>query len=132
MHKQIRAVPRRSPADLAAFLEVLADARINILAAGGGDLEFGGEFAFAVSHEEHDAAVAALEGLYTVRVLEPYVCEMEPQQVGELLRCVREAQAQNLVTGSSIRDLSIGVPDDTGRVPVMIYSDVREGRELAS
>ena len=35
MHKQIRVVPARSPADLQAFLEVLAAERINIEAAGG-------------------------------------------------------------------------------------------------
>ena len=49
MHKQqLRGLAEQSPADLAAYLAVLAEQGINIIAAGGGDVENGGEFAFAV------------------------------------------------------------------------------------
>ena len=60
MHKQIRVVPAKSPADLKAFLEVLAAARINIVAAGGSDVEQGGEFAFAVTDGQEADAIALL------------------------------------------------------------------------
>ena len=50
MHQQIRTQPTQSPPDLQAFLTVLEEAGINIEAAGGSDIEQGGEFAFAVAH----------------------------------------------------------------------------------
>ena len=74
MHLQIRAIPAKSPADLKAFLEVLAAADINIVAAGGSNLEQGGEFAFAVTHGQEDEAIRLLkEAGYQPRALDASV-----------------------------------------------------------
>ena len=63
VHAPRRSAPRRpSPRrSLLAFLEVLAEADINIEAAGGSNIERGGEFAFAVAHGQEDQAMAVLE-----------------------------------------------------------------------
>ncbi len=71
MHLQVRSVPATSPANLEAFLKVLKQAGLNIEAAGGGDIENGGEFAFAVGEDRVDEAKAALEAAgYHPRIVE--------------------------------------------------------------
>ena len=72
MHAQIRTKPARSPANLAELLQVLKDAGINIEAAGGSNIEQGGEFAFAVAHGQEDKAIAILEEeRYKPRLVRP-------------------------------------------------------------
>jgi hypothetical protein len=124
MHQQIRLVTRLSPPDLAAALQVVADAGINILAVGGSNLEHGGEFGFAVAHEDQAAAVAALEAKrYRPRAVDVTVCWITKNEPGQLLECVRTASNANKGTGKAIRDIAIGVADDQGRIPVQIFSD---------
>ena len=140
MHKQIRVVPARSPADLKAFLEVLAAAGINITAAGGSNVEQGGEFAFMVTDgQEADAIALLTDAGYQPRELDIEVeaedgsifttCWMTDQP-GELLRCVREVTDANQAAGRVIKDLSIGVPNANGEIPVQIYSEVFRGRVI--
>ena len=127
MHQQIRTDAKTSAADIEKLLSRLADAKVNIAAAGGSDLEFGGEFAFAPDHKTHDAAIRVLEEFkYTYRVIgddDPglTVCYME-NKPGELHRCIRGVAEANLKSGRIIRDLIIGVPDSDG-IPVQIYSE---------
>ncbi len=123
MHLQIRGIPARSPADLGAYLAVLERAGINIIAAGGSRVEHGGEFAFAVEHGTEDAAMAALAAEdFKPRLVEVQECWMT-NKPGQLLMCVSEAVRLNAISGRKIVDLSIGVPDERGHIPVQIYSE---------
>ena len=138
MHLQIRAIPAKSPADLKAFLEVLARAEINIEAAGGSNLEQGGDFAFAVAHGQEEEAIRVLEKEgYQPRRFENEIVNDDGSDVttcwmtnepGQLLKCVAAATEANQASGRVIKDLSIGVPDADGRIPVQIYSEVFRGR----
>ena len=138
MHLQIRAIPARSPADLKAFLEVLAAADINIVAAGGGNLEQGGEFAFAVTHGQEDEAIRLLkEAGYQPRALDASVATEDgavfttcwlTDEPGQLLACVTSVTDANEAAGRVIKDLSLGKPGDDGLIPVLIYSEVFRGR----
>jgi hypothetical protein len=126
MHQQIRLAPVKSPADLEAPLRVVADAGINILAVGGSNVEHGGEFGFAVDHDKHDAAIAALRAAgYKPRTADVTVCFLEADKPGQLLDCVAKAAKDNKANGKGIRDIAVGIPDDQGRIPVQIYSDRR-------
>ena len=123
MHLQIRTMPAQSPADLGEFLAVLERAGLNIVAAGGSNVELGGEFAFAVDDGLEEAAVAILEEAgYHPRVVEVDLCWMinEP---GQLLACITNAIRKNASTGRKIKDLAIGVPDSAGHIPVQVYSE---------
>jgi len=110
-----------------AYGRRLAEAGVNISAAGGSDLEFGGELAFAVDHGSEEAAQKVLDRYkYPYRVIgedDPSltVCWMV-NKPGELHRCIAEVAEANLKSGRIIRDLIIGVPDGD-RVPVQIYSE---------
>lgn len=127
MHQQIRTAPRTSPADIEKLLARLAEVGVNLSAAGGGDLEFGGEFAFAVDHGMEDAAIKVLDKFkYPYRVIpenDPRltVCWMENKS-GELHRCMTEVADANLKSGRIVRDLIIGAPKDN-KVPVQIFSE---------
>ena len=122
MHQQIRTAPTQSPADLRAFLAVLKEANINIQAAGGSDIERGGEFAFSVADGTEDDVVALLQqsGYRPRKVdVDHFVVTNEP---GELLACVTKVAATNARLGRVIRDLAVGVDDD-GAVVVQVYSE---------
>ena len=127
MHQQIRTSPRTSAADVEKLLGRLAKKGVNIAAAGGSDVEFGGEFAFAVHHGHEKAAQDVLdEWHYAYRVIpdtDPSltVCWME-DEAGALHKCIQGVAEANLKSGRIIRDLIIGVPDGE-RVPVQIYSE---------
>lgn len=123
MHLQIRAKPSKSPVSLLDFLAVLAEADINILAAGGSDVERGGEFAFAVDHDQVEKAMRTLarEG-YKPSLVEVEVCWMT-NEPGQLRDCVASVTEVNAASGRSIKDISIGVPDQDGRIPVQFYSE---------
>ncbi len=125
MHLQIRAKPSRSPVSLLDFLEVLEQAGINIEAAGGSNVERGGEFAFAVAHEQVDAAMRALAGAgYKPSLAAVETCWMT-NEPGQLRACVARVTEINAESGRLIKDLSIGVPDQDGRIPVQFYSEGR-------
>jgi hypothetical protein len=122
MHLQIRTVPARSPADLRAFLTVLADAGINIEAAGGGDVENGGEFAIAVAHGQEEQAMAVLtDNSYAPQLVDVDTCALT-NEPGQLLACITGVSEKNEALGRYIRDVSIGVPDEEGRIQVQVYS----------
>lgn len=125
MHQQIRVVGAKSPPDLEAVLQVLADAGINIIAVGGSNLEHGGELGFATEHEDQQKALDALTTAgYRPRVADVLVCWLT-NEPGSLLDCIRQAAESNRGTGKGIRDLAIGVPGPDGRIPVQVYSDRR-------
>ena len=138
MHLQIRLKPALSPPDVELLLRRLKEANVNLRGVGGSDIEFGGEFAFAVDDGQEDRAKAALDAAgYRYRVLEHDVdpeltlCWLE-NVPGALHACLEGIANANLDSGRIIRDMLIGVPED-GRVPVQIYSEeVRSGRRSQS
>lgn len=139
MHLQIRLKPATSPPDVEQLLRRLKEANVNLRGVGGSDVEFGGEFAFAVDDGQEDRAKAVLEAdpPYKYRVLEHDVdpeltlCWLE-NVPGALHACLESIASANLDNGRIIRDMLIGVPED-GRIPVQIYSEeVRTGRRSTS
>lgn len=123
MHLQIRTVPALSPASLEELLQVLEGAGINIEAAGGSDVEFGGEFAFAVAHREEDHAMAVLQDAgYRPRLVEVASCALT-NEPGQLASCIASIAANNRISGLGIKDIAVGVPDEEGRIQVQIYSE---------
>lgn len=139
MHLQVRLKPATSPPDVELLLRRLKDAGVNLRGVGGSDVEFGGEFAFAVDDGQEDRAKAALDEhpKYHYRVLEAGVdpgltlCWLE-NVPGSLHACLADVATANMDSGRIIRDMLIGVPED-GRIPVQIYSEeVRVGRRSSS
>ena len=122
MHQQIRTVPAKSPADLAELLRVLKDHDVNLIAAGGGDVERGGEFAFAVAHGDEAAAMQVLKDEGYVPRLVDVEHEVLDDRPGQLHRFVAKVAQENRRRGYVIRDVSVGVPDSEG-IPVQIYSE---------
>lgn len=127
MHQQIRTVPAASPADLAKFLDVLAKGGVNIVAAGGGDVEKGGEFAFAVAHGEEQHAIDVLKKAKYHPELVDVDHDFLDDTPGELHRFIVRVAADNKAKGRVIKDVSVGavVTDDVpekGKIPVQAYS----------
>jgi hypothetical protein len=135
MHLQIRANPKLSPPDIEKLLRRLKDDGVNLAAAGGSNVEFGGEFAFAVDDGQEDQAFATLnrEPRYEYRVLHVdkhpglTLCWLQ-NEPGALHACVAGVAAANLESGRVIRDLLIGVPTSEG-IPVHVYSEEVRTRE---
>jgi hypothetical protein len=127
MHQQVRVEPATSPADLAKLLGVLAEARVNLVAAGGGDIELGDEFAFVPSEGQEEAAMSALaKAGYAPRLLnagEDYKLCWLTNEPGQLLSCIQEATEENLERGRKVKDVLIGIePNEEGRIGVQVYS----------
>jgi hypothetical protein len=122
MHLQIRAVPAKSPPNLAEFLKVLADAKVNLIAAGGGFLESGGEFVFAVEDGEEDKAMAALVPDYKPRLVTPKRCLLTDEP-GQLLGCINDAIAANAGTKRVVKDILVGANREDGFVVVQVWSE---------
>jgi hypothetical protein len=133
MHQQVRVVPASSPSDLAKLLGVLAAADVNLVAAGGGNIELGEEFAFVPSEGQEEAAMNALAKDYQPRLLNAGVdyklCWLT-NDVGQLLECIQSATEENLEKGRKVKDILIGVePDEEGRIGVQVYSVDDESAE---
>jgi hypothetical protein len=131
MHKQLRVVPIASPPDLEKLLRRLKDADINVAGAGGSNVEYGGEFAFAVDDGQEDLAVEVLEANgYRYRLFEHEVhpeltvCWVE-NRPGTLHECVAGVAAANLETGRIIRDIVIGIDGDKGLAAQIFSEEVR-------
>ncbi len=129
MHLQIRVRPKLSPPDVEKLLRHLAAEDVNLKGVGGSNVEFGGEFAFAVADGDEDKAKGALDKYgYQYRSFEYQVdpeltlCWLE-DRVGMLHECIEEIAAKNLESGRIIRDILIGVPTSEG-VPVQVFSDL--------
>jgi hypothetical protein len=131
MHLQVRVkIPRSSPPSVAKLLALLAEAEVNLSGAGGSNVEFNGEFAFAPTDGQEDRAREVLDSArppYRYRVFE---VDVNPElkrcwltdEPGQLLACIQETEQENLAANRSIRDILIGVPTDRG-IPVQIFSE---------
>jgi hypothetical protein len=142
MHQQVRTTTTRKEgpgadtarSGLVELLEVLEKAGVNMQAAGGSELDGGGEFVFSVHHGDEDPdgptqdAIAALEkASYEPYVAEPHVCEVNDEP-GELLRCIRKIRDK----GAQIAEIHVGTAEG-GRVPVQVvtreqFDAARSGR----
>jgi hypothetical protein len=118
MHKQLRVVAVSSPPDVEKLLRRLKEANINLAGAGGSNVEFGGEFAFAVDHGTEDQAEAVLrEHGYPYRIFDHEtdpqltLCRLE-NVVGSLHACIAGVSDQNLQSGRIIRDVLVGMDED--------------------
>jgi len=121
MHIQIRFTTAKPP-DLEGALRVLADNNVNLLAAGGANLEGGGEFAFAVEHGEEDHAVELLrETNVEARPVEVRHFELSDRP-GQLYSAIAEVARENTESGRVIKDVLVGTPTSEGTIPIQIYS----------
>ena len=136
MHIQAKSKAARSPADLAAFLQILADdvgnGPINIEGVTGCGVETGDGIVFAMSDEQHDEGVQRLrdagyevdetEDLYTEEVpITPTIGIEDPNQPGVLLRIIENAKASHEANGRPIDRVLVGMR--TG-MPGHIYIQV--------
>ncbi len=150
MHVQARAAPTASPADLAAFLRVLApdvDAdrdEINIEGGAGTAVELGGKFVFVVTHgrfrdawdrlEEDGYTCEWTEDLYAESVPPDQgqggaPSEQDPNQPGVLLGVVERAKASEVAGGRNIDTVLIGaVTDEPERFFIQITFEGSEWR----
>jgi hypothetical protein len=136
MHQQVRVVPALSPPDLASLLDVLYRAGVNLVAAGGGNIELGEEFAFV---PEDDQFVLAMDALttagYEPRLLEKdrdfKLCWLD-NEPGQLLACVQDATRDNVEKRRVVKDILIGIEPEEGKIGVQVYSVDRDSGSMAS
>jgi len=127
VHQQLKFVPKLSPPDLEKALGVLKDAGVNLVAAGGSNLEFDGELIIAPQDDQFDDAKKALvdAGYKTTRLdagKDFKLCWLT-NDAGQLHDCIAEEAAANLASGKVIQHIIIGVErDDQDRIPVAVYS----------
>jgi hypothetical protein len=126
MHQQVRVVPAASPSDLAKLLGVLAAADVNLVAAGGGNIELGEEFAFVPSEGQEEAAMNALaDAGYAPRLLnagDDYKLCWLTNEPGQLRSCIEEASEENNRRGFKIKDILVGIEPEDGKIGVQVYS----------
>jgi hypothetical protein len=121
MHMQVRFAPAR-PEDLEGALRVLADNNVNLVAAGGSNLDAGGEFAFAVDHGEEDHAVELLrDSNFEARRVEVRHFELSDRP-GQLHAAIAEVSRENSESGRVIQDVVVGTPTADGAIPIQVYS----------
>ena len=142
MHQQVRTSTTKTPtgssgpgamADEGSLLDILTildRARVNLQAAGGRDLDDGGEFAFAVHHQEGDdgpnekAADLLERAGYQPRIVTVHSCDV-PDEPGALLGCMNEA----IMSQGDAYEIFVGTSTKPGTVPVQITSrEVIQGR----
>jgi hypothetical protein len=128
MHKQLRVVAVSSPPDVEKLLRRLKDEGINLAGAGGSNVEFGGEFAFAVDDGQEDDAERVLKQHgYPYRILdhelnaELTLCYLE-NKPGSLHACIAGVSDENLKAGRIIRDILIGIDGDKG-IAAQVFSE---------
>jgi hypothetical protein len=112
---------------LVRLLQLLARNKYNLRMAGGSGIETGGEFVFAVDDEDDEdkarkcAALLAENGFEQVRVVEPFMCEVN-DRVGALRDCLKELVDQ----GRQIDEVFVGTPRN-GKVPIHVTTLVALG-----
>lgn len=125
-HQQIRMViPAASPPDVLRPLQILANADISLVAAGGGSIEDGGEFAITIEDDEDPAkmqrALDLLSG-FNPRVMPVHVCWLDPDKPGQLLKCIRDARRDAKYAHLRVRDVSITTERNArGQLAVQVF-----------
>ena len=133
MHQQVRTTSTKSgsgspgPGAMADrggivdILQILVDAGVNLQAAGGRDLDRGGEFVFAVHHEDEDdgpgeeaAALLRERGYGNARTVHVHECSVADEP-GGLLGCIQEIEQTD-----GVYEIFVGTPDANGRITAQI------------
>jgi hypothetical protein len=141
MHQQVRMSTKKtgsgSPGpgakwddegSLEDILTILRDADVgldlNLQAAGGRDLDEGGEFVFAVHHGGKDddqyaqAAVKLLEDEgYAPRVVSVHLCVVSDER-GNLLDCIQDARERQ----GPVYEIFVGTKGDYDGIPLQVTS----------
>ncbi len=133
MHQQVRTSPTKTGSDspgpgaqadqggVVDILQILVDARVNLQTAGGRDLDEGGDFVFAVHHDDDDdrpgkeAARLLREHGYAARAVNVHLCTVDDEP-GGLLGCIKKIEAAD----GPIYEIFVGTPDSEGRIPVQL------------
>ena len=134
MHQQVRTTSTKSgsgspgPGAMADeggivdILQILGDAGVNLQTAGGRDLDRGGEFVFAVHHEDEDdgpgeeaAALLRERGYGTARTVHVHECSVADEP-GGLLGCIQDIER----TDGPVYEIFVGTPDADGSITVQI------------
>jgi hypothetical protein len=102
------------------LLDLLAREGYNLRLAGGHGIETGGDFVFAVDDDDDEdragkcASFLARNGYPDVRVVEPFMCEVD-DKVGALRDCLQQLASE----GRRVDEVFVGTPRK-GKVPVHI------------
>ena len=132
MHQQVRTSTIKKPASdgpgamadqggLVEILEILLKNGVNLRAAGGRDLDRGGEFVFAVHHDDNDdqrgedAAALLRDNRYPARALYVHHCLVDDEP-GSLLKCITETEANE----GPVYEIFVGTANADGRIPLQI------------
>ena len=134
MHQQVRTTSTKSgsgspgPGAMADeggvvdILQILVDAGVNLQSAGGRDLDRGGEFVFAVHHEDEDdgpgeeaATLLRERGYGTARTVHVHECSVADEP-GGLLGCIQDIER----TDGPVYEIFVGTPDAGGSITVQI------------
>jgi hypothetical protein len=110
---------------LEEILRVLEERDINVRSAGGGKIELGGEFGFAVGRDGDDdheqathAAVDALKG----EGFDAHVVDVRTRDLDDTPGALRAFVAEISADGLLIEEIAVGTPTRDGRIPVQIYT----------
>jgi hypothetical protein len=115
-------------AALDALLDLLAGEGYNLCLAGGSAIEGGGEFVFAIDHDEGDertaecAAFLQTKDYRGTRLVTPHVAWLEDRP-GALRDALRELRDQS----RDVREIFVGTPKD-GRILVHVTTVRRRAR----
>jgi hypothetical protein len=102
------------------LLDLLAGEGYNLRFAGGSAIETGGELVFGVDDDGDEdratkcAAFLARNGYRDIRVVEPFMCEVD-DKVGALRDCLKQLASE----GRRIDEVFVGTPRK-GKIPVQI------------
>jgi hypothetical protein len=125
---------------LVRLLDLLAGEGFNLRFAGGCGIETGGEFVFSVDDDGNEdnatraAALLADKGYRDVRVVEPFMCEVEDKK-GALRDCLVKLASD----GRRVDEVLVGTPSKGGQIPIQITTirsvarrgDERKGQSRA-
>jgi hypothetical protein len=106
---------------LVRLLDLLAGEGYNLRIAGGCGIETGGVFAFAIedggdeSKASECAAFLEKNGYRGVKVIEPFVCEVDNRK-GALRDCLTKLASE----GRLVDEVFVGTPDKDGKIPLQI------------
>ena len=136
MHIQAKSTAAASPADLATFLDVLAEdtgnGPINVEGVAGCGIETGRGVAFTMPHDRHDEGVDRLrnagytvdenDDLYVEEIeVTPVVGIEDPNQPGVLAKIIRRAKDSPEANGRPIDAVLVGmVTGSPGRYYVQV------------
>ena len=110
---------------LEEILRVLEEHDINVRSAGGGKIELGGEFGFAVGRDgdkDHQQATEAAVAALKREGFEAHVVNVRTRELVDTPGALRAFVAEVSSEGLLIEEIAVGTPTKKGRIPVQIYT----------